>query len=86
MKSLSIKDIALKANVSITTVSFIINGKAKEKAISDAVIKRVQKIIVDSGYEPNQIARSLRTGNSNIIALIVEDISNSFFSKIARLI
>lgn len=86
MKALSIKDIALKANVSITTVSFIINGKAKEKSISDAVIKKVQQIIVDSGYKPNQIARSLRTGNSNIIGLIVEDISNSFFSRIARLI
>lgn len=86
MKTLSIKDIALKANVSITTVSFIINGKAKEKSISDAVIKKVQQIIIDSGYKPNQIARSLRTGNSNIIGLIVEDISNSFFSRIARLI
>lgn len=86
MKALSIKDIALKANVSITTVSFIINGKAKEKSISDAVIKKVQQIIIDSGYKPNQIARSLRTGNSNIIGLIVEDISNSFFSRIARLI
>lgn len=86
MKALSIKDIALKANVSITTVSFIINGKAKEKSISDAVIKKVQQIIIDSGYRPNQIARSLRTGNSNIIGLIVEDISNSFFSRIARLI
>jgi LacI family transcriptional regulator len=86
MKTLSIKDIALKANVSITTVSFIINGKAKEKSISEAVIKKVQQIIIDSGYKPNQIARSLRTGNSNIIGLIVEDISNSFFSKVARLI
>ncbi|RZK58803.1 MAG: LacI family transcriptional regulator [Pedobacter sp.] len=86
MKALSIKDIALKANVSITTVSFIINGKAKEKSISDAVIKKVQQIIIDSGYKPNQIARSLRTGNSNIIGLIIEDISNSFFSRIARLI
>ncbi|KQC00399.1 LacI family DNA-binding transcriptional regulator [Pedobacter sp. Hv1] len=86
MKALSIKDIALKANLSITTVSFIINGKAKEKAISDAVIKKVQQIIKESGYKPNQIARSLRTGNSNIIGLIIEDISNSFFSKIARLI
>ncbi|MCZ4225241.1 LacI family DNA-binding transcriptional regulator [Pedobacter rhodius] len=86
MKTLSIKDIAVKANVSITTVSFIINGKAKEKSISEAVIKKVEKIIEESGYKPNQIARSLRTGNSNIIGLIVEDISNSFFAKIARLI
>ncbi|MCX2573073.1 LacI family DNA-binding transcriptional regulator [Pedobacter sandarakinus] len=86
MKSLSIKDIALQAGVSITTVSFIINGKAKEKSISEAVIKNVEKIIQESGYKPNQIARSLRTGNSNIIGLIIEDISNSFFSRIARLI
>jgi len=86
MKALSIKDIAVKANVSITTVSFIINGKAKEKSISEAVIEKVEKIITESGYKPNQIARSLRTGNSNIIGLIVEDISNSFFAKVARLI
>lgn len=86
MKALSIKDIATKANVSITTVSFIINGKAKEKSISEAVIQKVQQIIIDSGYKPNQIARSLRTGNSNLIGLIIEDISNSFFSRIARLI
>ncbi|MDN3587122.1 LacI family DNA-binding transcriptional regulator [Pedobacter aquatilis] len=86
MKALSIKDIAVKANVSITTVSFIINGKAKEKSISEAVIEKVEKIIEESGYKPNQIARSLRTGNSNIIGLIVEDISNSFFARIARLI
>ena len=86
MKTLSIKDIAVKAGVSITTVSFIINGKAKEKSISEAVIKKVEKIIKESGYKPNQIARSLRTGNSNIIGLIIEDISNSFFSRIARLI
>ncbi|RYD70674.1 MAG: LacI family DNA-binding transcriptional regulator, partial [Sphingobacteriales bacterium] len=43
MKALSIKDIAVKANVSITTVSFIINGKAKEKSISEAVIEKVEK-------------------------------------------
>lgn len=85
-KSLSIKDIALEAGVSITTVSFILNGKAKEKAISDSVTKKVEKIIHESGYKPNQLARSLRTGNSNIIGLIVEDISNPFFATIAKMI
>ncbi|SFH38906.1 LacI family DNA-binding transcriptional regulator [Pedobacter insulae] len=85
-KTLSIKDIALEAGVSITTVSFILNGKAKEKAISDFVTKKVEKIIEDSGYKPNQLARSLRTGNSNIIGLIVEDISNPFFAAIAKMI
>ena len=86
MKRLSIKDIALQANVSITTVSFILNGKAQEKAISAGVIEKVEKIIKESGYKPNQVARSLRTGNTKIIGLIVEDISNPFFANIARLI
>jgi LacI family transcriptional regulator len=86
MKRLSIKDIAQQANVSITTVSFIFNGKAKEKAISAAVIEKVEKIIKESGYKPNQVARSLRTGNTKIIGLIIEDISNPFFASIARLI
>jgi len=85
-KAPSIKDIAKKANVSITTVSFVINGKAVEKNISAAVIKRIEEIIIAEGYRPNQVARSLRTGSSQIIALIVEDISNSFFAGIARLI
>ncbi len=85
-KTLSIKDIALAAGVSITTVSFILNGKAKEKAISDIVTKKVEKIIKELGYKPNQLARSLRTGNSNIIGLIVEDISNPFFATIAKMI
>lgn len=86
MKRLSIKDIALKADVSITTVSFILNGKAEEKAISAPVIEKVKKIIKESGYKPNQTARSLRTGSTKIIGLIVEDISNPFFASIARLI
>lgn len=86
IKALSIKDIAKKANVSITTVSFIMNGKGVEKNISTAVIERVQKIIADDGYRPNQIARNLRMGTSKIIGLIVEDISNPFFAAIARLI
>lgn len=85
-KALSIKDIAEAAGVSITTVSFILNGKAKEKAISQKVIQKVEQIIEECGYQPNPLAQSLRTGNSYIIGLIVEDISNPFFSAIARMI
>ncbi|WGQ09663.1 LacI family DNA-binding transcriptional regulator [Pedobacter gandavensis] len=84
MKPPSIKDIAKKAEVSITTVSFILNGKAEKMRISKEVIKRVEGIILELGFKPNQIARSLRTGNTKTIGLIVEDISNPFFSAIAR--
>ncbi|RZK42388.1 MAG: LacI family transcriptional regulator [Pedobacter sp.] len=85
-KALSIKDIAEKAGVSITTVSFIINGKAKEKAISAQVTKKVQAIISELGYQPSPLARGLRTGNTNIIGLIVEDIANPFFAEIAKIL
>lgn len=84
MKPLSIKDIANKANVSITTVSFILNGKAEKMRISEKMITKVNRIIKEVGYRPNQVARSLRTGNSKTLGLIVEDISNPFFAYIAR--
>jgi len=86
MKPLSIKDIAKKANVSITTVSFILNGKAEKMRISQEMIIKVEKIIKELGFRPNLVARSLRTGNTKTIGLIVEDISNPFFASIARLI
>lgn len=84
MKPASIKDIASMANVSITTVSFILNGKAAQMRISKAVIERVENIIKELEFKPNQVARSLRTGNTKTIGLIVEDISNPFFAGIAR--
>lgn len=84
MKPASIKDIATKAKVSITTVSFILNGKAEQMRISKSVIEKVQAIIKELDFIPNQVARSLRTGNTKTIGLIVEDISNPFFGSIAR--
>lgn len=84
MKAPSIKDIASKANVSITTVSFILNGKAAQMRISKAVIEKVEAVIKELDFKPNQVARSLRTGSTKTIGLLVEDISNSFFAGIAR--
>ncbi|MDP9080208.1 MAG: substrate-binding domain-containing protein [Bacteroidota bacterium] len=85
-KKLSIVDIAQSLNVSKTTVSFILNGRAQEKRISPELVERVQKFVEEVGYKPNSLAKSLRTGKSNIIGLMVEDISNPFFASIARLI
>ena len=85
-KNLSITDIARQLNISITPVSFILNGKAREKRISQEVSEKVLKLVEELNYKPNQLAKSLRTGKTNIIGLIVEDISNAFFSNSARLI
>ncbi|HEX8332864.1 MAG TPA: substrate-binding domain-containing protein [Segetibacter sp.] len=85
-KALVIGDIARELKVSITTVSFILNGKASEKRISSDLAERVLKYVKKVNYAPNHLAKSLRTGKTNLIGLIVEDISNPFFSNVARLI
>jgi LacI family transcriptional regulator len=85
-KRLSIKNIAQELNISITTVSFILNGKAKEMRISDQLIQKVNDYMKEKNYHPNQFAQSLRTGKTKMIALFVEDIADSFFASVARLI
>jgi LacI family transcriptional regulator len=86
VKGISIKDIAQQAGVSPTTVSFVLNGKAKEKRISEQVSKRILKIAAKLKYKPNQLARGLRTGKTKTIGLIVEDIANSFFANVAKVV
>jgi len=86
VKGISIKDIAQQAGVSPTTVSFVLNGKGKEKRISEQVSKRIMKIAAKLKYKPNQLARGLRTGKTKTIGLIVEDIANSFFANVAKVV
>lgn len=86
MKKITIKDIATEAEVSISTVSFVINGKGEKMGISGAVIKKVQDVAERLNYRPSMIATSLRTGKTRSIGLIVEDISNQFFADLARVI
>lgn len=85
-KAFSIIDIAKQLNISQATVSFILNGKSKERRISDKTTQKVLKFAEEVGYKPNLLARSFRTGKTNIIGLMVESISNPFFSNFARLI
>ncbi|MCP2043572.1 LacI family DNA-binding transcriptional regulator [Pontibacter sp. HSC-36F09] len=82
----SIKDIAANLNVSVTTVSFVLNGKGPEMRISEEVIQKILNYAKEINYTPNQLAQSLRTGKSNVIVFMVEDISNPFFARLARII
>lgn len=83
-KKKSIHDLAKELNVSATTISFVLNGKAEEKRISSSVAKRILKHIKEVGYRPNLLAKSLRTGQSKTIGMLVEGISDHFFAGIAR--
>lgn len=86
MKRVSLKDIAQMAGVAPSTVSFVLNGKARQMRISEALEKKVIALAKTSGYHPNQVAVSLRTGKSKILGLIVESISGHFFASLAKII
>ena len=86
MKRISLKDVAREAGISTSAVSFILNGRAEEMRISKDLEKRVQAIASKLGYVPNQVAVSLRTGQSKMIGLIVESISGHFFGLLAKII
>jgi LacI family transcriptional regulator len=77
----TIKDVAEMAEVSISTVSRVINKTAK---ISPKTTARVMEVIKELNYEPNNIARSLSKKKTNTIGVILEDIENPFFGKIAK--
>ena len=77
----TIKDVARLAEVSISTVSRVINDS---KPVSPEARRRVLKAIEDLGYKPNEVARSLVTKKSNLIGVIVDDIGNSYVANIVR--
>lgn len=85
-KKISLKDVANAVGVSITLVSIVLNGKAKQYRIADEMAKRVLAVAKEMNYTPNLVARNLRGGKTQLIGLIVTDISNPFFSTISRVI
>ncbi|MEO7215904.1 substrate-binding domain-containing protein [Mucilaginibacter sp.] len=85
-KRLAIKDIAAALNVSEASVSMVLNGKARQNGISLRLEEKIMTFVKEVGYQPNRLAVGLRTGKSKTIGMIVEDISDPFFSAIARVI
>lgn len=81
MKKVSLNDLAIELGVSKTLVSLVLNNKADQYGIKKDVQERVRQKAIELNYRPNQTARSLRSGKTNTIGLIVDDLSNSFQSK-----
>jgi LacI family transcriptional regulator len=80
-RSVTIKDVAAHAAVSVATVSAVINGN---KYVSPELEQRVRASITALGYERNSFAQSLKTQTSHTIGLIISDIANPFFTSMVR--
>lgn len=75
----SIKDIAAAAEVSIATVSYVINGTRK---VAPETAIRVQEAMEKLNYIPNIMARNLRTNNTKSIAIIIQSLSHGYFNDV----
>ena len=78
----TIKDIAKEANVSIATVSRVINNKYE--GVGEETRERIKKIMKEMDYRPSGIARGLVTKKTYTLGLLVPDISNPFFPDIVK--
>jgi LacI family transcriptional regulator len=81
MKKITIKDIAQKADVSVATVSYVLNNN---RYVSPELKSRVNEAIAELGYMPNAVARNLRQSRTRTLGLIIPDNSNPFYAEIAK--
>ncbi|KYD10751.1 catabolite control protein A [Heyndrickxia sporothermodurans] len=79
--NITIYDVAREANVSMATVSRVVNGNPNVKP---ATRKKVVEVIERLGYRPNAVARGLASKKTTTVGVIIPDISNIFFAELAR--
>jgi LacI family transcriptional regulator len=77
----TLKEVAKRARVSAGTVSHVLNGNTP---VSPALRKRVQEAIAALDYYPDHVARSLKTGRTKTVGIVIPDITNPFFPQIIR--
>lgn len=77
----TISDVAARAGVSTATVSRTLNGKS---TVDPELAARVLEAAEELGYHPNGLARNLRRQETAVLALIISDVENPFFTSIAR--
>src|SRR5690606_10839901 len=75
----TIREVAERAGVSLTTVSHVINNS---RYVSEATRQRVLDAMKATNYRPNAVARSLRSGKTHTLGLILPDSSNPFFAEV----
>lgn len=81
---MKLDEIARLAGVSRTTASYVINGKSSQYRISPKTQQRVMDIVEKHNYRPNHTASALRAGSSRTFGLIIPDLENASYAKIAK--
>jgi LacI family transcriptional regulator len=77
----TMRDVARLAGVSIATVSAVINSSAN---VSSERKVRVEAAMAALDYHPDEVARSLKTGRTNVIGVVIPDITNAFYPEVVR--
>jgi len=77
----TIKDVAKKAGVSIASVSRVINDS---KPVAPETKEKILKVIDETGYKPNAMARGLKKNESGLIGLITPDMENGTFAELVK--
>ncbi|WP_337268368.1 LacI family DNA-binding transcriptional regulator [Oryzifoliimicrobium ureilyticus] len=81
MKKISIKDVAREAQVATGTVSRVIND---HPSVTEEIRVRVRRVIERLGYEPDPLARSMRSKISRLIGIVIPDLLNPFFAELVQ--
>ncbi|MCG6658093.1 catabolite repressor/activator [Halomonas campisalis] len=81
---MTLAEIARLAGVSRTTASYVINGKAVERRISPETVDKVMAVVREHRYRVDAQAAALRRGTSRILGLIVPDLENASYARLAK--
>jgi LacI family fructose operon transcriptional repressor len=81
---LKLSDIARLAGVSVTTASYVINGKAEQQRISNATVERVRAVVEAHDFRPNPQAAGLRSRHTRTLGFILPDLENPSYARIAK--
>ena len=77
----NIKDVALHAGVSVTTVSHVVNGT---RFVSEVARQRVEAAVRELGYVPSAVARSLKHNTTRTFGMVIPNNSNPYFAEIIQ--
>ncbi|WP_325892795.1 catabolite repressor/activator [Grimontia sp. NTOU-MAR1] len=83
---MKLDEIARLAGVSRTTASYVINGKSAKYRISERTQQKVMEVVEKHNFRPDHAASALRAGTTRSFGLLIPDLENSSYAKIAKLL